>query len=497
MLERRHSTGSLLPSNKSEYVQRYYWRELEDYIFIGGSPIPMVKEGGKTFILLENGELFNAEYAKRITKNGDTLKVSPISEKTIDGIEFSRDIQVGPLRLDIDHLTGLSLDRKLDRKKIEGDLTKFINLFLDYRKNNPTIASWTNCNTDFLKIPDLLNSIIEYANKTQSVVSQKSIELASSRIDKIRHVIDSKLNNIFSKARPVTNPGYTITMGGSGAGKEGLIKRAKKDFKDNAVVASLDDSRMFFDAYFKGAGGGLDYPHLAFCASIMREAIINKAIVGRYNLIQDCSGVPADKHIDFMNSLKKLKYQTTVYATTSTIYSEDLNKVGAITRAQWRYKKTHRWVPVQIILDKHIEVSKESQKFFDKVDKFVLNDNSGADKKDFTILETFNVSDGLVRKLRESKKESLFELFKEHGLTPTKSGEGTKFWKRKDGSDKKAGFEVVGQPNQKNYRIIAIYDQDAYESFKNKAQCNKHARDPQELLKKNPKDTCSLSHSRL
>ncbi len=209
---------------------------------------------------------------------------------------------------------------------------------------------------------------------------------------------------------------------------------------------------------------------------------MSRAISGRYNLIQDCSGVPADPHIKFINFLKNRGYKTTAYATTSTIYAEDLNKVGAITRAQWRYKKTNRWVPTSVIRDKHVEVSKEAPKFFDKVDKFVLNDNSGANGQDFTILETFNVSKLLAEKLKLSKEAGLFQLFYENWLSPTKPGEGTRFWIKKDGFLKSPGVEII-EMEKGSFMAVVIYDQEAYKSFSDKAKYNKSARDPLELVR--------------
>lgn len=126
MRQRSNSTPeSNSAANQTSNVDRYYWKELWDYVFIDGIggkkiPVPIVKIGKDTFIRLENGELFNAEYAKRITKGGKPLQVQPISERNIDGIVFSLNKKVGPLRLDIDHLTGLTLDSGGK----EGDLSK-------------------------------------------------------------------------------------------------------------------------------------------------------------------------------------------------------------------------------------------------------------------------------------------------------------------------------------------------------------------------------------
>lgn len=461
--------------------QARYWEELHDYYTCPQSgwvcPTYVRPEDKKTYIVMSDGGLYPLESLTEKALDGVAIEREEIEHYLPSVERFDKEELhqvVLPYRLWVDRLTGL----KIGHDGVKDELDYFKVMFEAFRGENKQLG-FTGDERDFLEVPRLSEKLRAFVKKRGSEfnVGEVILETAVSCIAVLAKVIREKVDEQFAGFQPVDEPKYYVTMGGSGAGKNGLLDRARRECGGNAVVASLDAARGYFGAYFGGVGGGLDYPQLDFAARIVRKSIIFQAKERGYHLIRDCSGVPVEREMAFLDSARQSRppRQTCVLATTAGIEQ-------SMRRSAERYVQTGRWVEPRIIRKKHIEVSRGAPALigYHNTDKFILTDNSGAKGAEHTILETFQIDDALLQGLLAAKEAGNPGEFIRENMTlhPTQKTDGL------DGplyADKRMDVLNFGPVGRGGTRVAVIYDREAYLVFVKKGHCNEAGRDPEQL----------------
>lgn len=117
----------------------------------------------------------------------------------------------------------------------------------------------------------------------------------------------------------LTPRGYVLG-GQPGAGKSGLIEKAKDLCYDNIIIISGDDFRKFHPDYKNlQEQYGKDSPkHTASFAGKMTEAILNKAVEEHYNIVIEGTFRNPATPIKTLSLMKENAYRTEIMIQTCT-----------------------------------------------------------------------------------------------------------------------------------------------------------------------------------
>ena len=154
------------------------------------------------------------------------------------------------------------------------------------------------------------------------------------------------------KVSPVTVSPKGYVLGGQpGAGKSGLIEKAKDLCYDNIIIISGDDFRKFHPDYKQlQERYGKDSPkHTAAFAGKMTEAILNKAVSGHYNVVIEGTFRNPATPIKTLSLMKENGYKTGVMIQTCSkelsweSCQERYEKMKAVMppEARWTDKAHH------------------------------------------------------------------------------------------------------------------------------------------------------------
>lgn len=119
-------------------------------------------------------------------------------------------------------------------------------------------------------------------------------------------------------ATPVKNPTGFVLGGQPGAGKSSLILKVKEELKGNAIVINGDDYRKYHPDYarFQAQDTKDSAPKTQEFAGKMTEAILQKAIKEKYNVVIEGTFRTAQTPIQTLKQFKENGYQTQVMIQT-------------------------------------------------------------------------------------------------------------------------------------------------------------------------------------
>lgn len=119
-------------------------------------------------------------------------------------------------------------------------------------------------------------------------------------------------------SKVLLEPKAFVLGGQPGAGKSGLIEKAKNICRDNILVISGDDFRKFHLEYEKFQKEyGKDSPkYTAKYIGMMTEAVLNKAIKEHYNIVIEGTFRTSETPIKTLSKLKENGYKTQVMIQT-------------------------------------------------------------------------------------------------------------------------------------------------------------------------------------
>lgn len=127
-------------------------------------------------------------------------------------------------------------------------------------------------------------------------------------------VWENEILNNNARATPQQNPKGFVLGGQPGAGKSILIEKIKKELNSNVIVINGDDYRKYHPDYtkFQAQGTKDSAPKTQEFAGKMTEAIFQKAILNKYNLIIEGTFRTAQVPINTLKTLKENGYNTNV-----------------------------------------------------------------------------------------------------------------------------------------------------------------------------------------
>lgn len=205
-------------------------------------------------------------------------------------------------------------------------------------------------------------------------------EIVKQTFDKVWKTVIERTKK---KVSPVilTPKGYVLG-GQPGAGKSGLIEKAKDLCFDNIIIISGDDFRKFHPDYksFQEKYGKDSPKYTASFAGKMTEAILNKAVSEHYNVVIEGTFRNPATPIKTLSLMKENGYKTQVMIQTCTkelswkSCQERYEKMKEVMpeEARWTDKEHHDLVCEN--LAKNIKTVCESGKA-DKTEIFFRDEN--------------------------------------------------------------------------------------------------------------------------
>ncbi len=159
------------------------------------------------------------------------------------------------------------------------------------------------------------------------------------------------------KIMPSTLPRGFVLGGQPGAGKSNLIKMAIEICQNNIIIICGDDYRKYHPdyEYFQKKYEKNAPKYTAEFAGNMTEAILNKAVAERYNIVIEGTFRKSDTPIKTLSLMKKNGYKTTVLIQTAS--------------------KKMSWKSCQERYEKMLEVKSEEARWTDKAHHDTIVEN--------------------------------------------------------------------------------------------------------------------------
>ncbi len=349
---------------------------------------------------------------------------------------------------------------------------------------------------------ELKEQLLQRADGDQKL--RRTIEIAYDQLlatkERVEEVVKGKFNDPKNPVTPVPlteEADGTIAFGASGVGKstvkEGIRVRTKG--KGGFVEASLDEARShsnLFNVMVAAGHHSGDYLMIAPFGNKIRDAIVEHAIKGHYNVLVDGTGI--DHYPRNSNLAKKLK---------NNIYTTHLSGVDAfldvaLQRVISRFKRENRALPWKVTLNKHMRAAMAFEDAtqdpsLDKISLFA-NDVDSNPPSPYLVAESFILNDAEFAHMQQQQSShQLVDYCK--GLIHTDEGSVLK-----ELSSEEPGKDIESlihrNPGWKennvaylNYRleddknrVLLIYNRERFQDLLDKGLMNSEAAGPEGLM---------------
>ncbi len=391
-----------------------YGKWPENKIFVSGVPFlsHTTDEGILCLVLVNGGLVPLHEIENKIFKVGKQFADNPVNasehligflpgteslrtaDKTeIDGIAISQNKPPPLFCLDVNVLTSL-------RSPSHTELIELIEQCVGDEYNIFNLAD----------NKELKLNLLTAAKGEERLI--RSVEIAYTRLSKIKKILDDELENIFEGKKTVTHPQLFMSMGGAGSGKTAVEEIAEAHCGENFVIASLDEFRKISDLYSVLTAANHhsdDYVYVDPFAKRLRQMVADQARKLRINILYDGTCIPYfPRYFKLVEQFKASGFRTQVTAVDAFIIKpkgreEELLRSAVISSVKTRFQQTGRALPWVITVDKHIRAPLEflTALRHQSLEKISLFANDGEKDKHYLVAESFSFTDLEVQNMQQ------------------------------------------------------------------------------------------------
>ncbi|NBX02679.1 MAG: hypothetical protein EBR02_01165 [Alphaproteobacteria bacterium] len=341
----------------------------------------------------------------------------------------------------------------------------------------------------------------EISPPAQELIKRAAPRLAET-LEKVYECADNAFIGKEGRKKPAEKPQVYLAQGGTGSGKGGLKKLAKKECGDSLVVASLDDMRGDSDKLWLYPALELhhdDYIAVGDFGNAVRALTMQKAEQEKYNLFIDGSGIPYEGRNDKVaKQFKDRGYHVSVLGAQAplSLYQPGSTSRGMFSdvvmlRAGARLQDELRFVPMKEVIKKHTghPIAAHNAARDPNVDRFMIMDTSPVVNQSYTLSYVVDIPAPVFDSgLGTLKNEQLHAALQQNHLIPN----WVEWPDRIPGEEKipagmtKSELKVVGvKPDGGKgeiYHVEVIINMPQYVNMVQKGLYNENAQGPESLF---------------